>query len=114
MTASWGVPPQPWSWQLREPARNGLGIAGLVFSISGLVLWLIAFAGLPLSAAGVICGAVARRQARRGTATNGGMALAAIIVGAIGVLVSAIWLAVIIYLVLHPDLLNEAESGGSR
>ncbi|WP_414936283.1 DUF4190 domain-containing protein [Amycolatopsis sp. cmx-11-51] len=66
-------PPQP-------PQEQGLAIAALVVSIVSLVVC----SGLP-SLIGVIMGHIAHSKAKRGEAGGQGMALAAIIIGYIGV-----------------------------
>lgn len=66
-------PPMP-------PQEQGLAIAALVVSIASLVVC----SGLP-SLIGVIMGHIAHSKAKRGEAGGQGMALAAIIIGYIGV-----------------------------
>lgn len=62
------------------PQDQGLAIAALIVSIASLVIC----SGLP-SLIGVIMGHVAHSKAKRGEAGGQGMALAAIIIGYIGV-----------------------------
>lgn len=62
-------------------ARNGLGIAALVVGIVGLVGSISVVAGIVLGIVAVVLGLVGRARAKRGQATNGGVALAGIIVG---------------------------------
>jgi hypothetical protein len=64
-------------------ARNGFGVASLVLGISSL-LCLFAFVVPPVLA--VVFGFVGRARAKRGEATNGGLALAGIITGGLGLL----------------------------
>lgn len=66
------------------PARNGLGVAALVLGILSIFpLDLLFIPGI----LAVIFGIIGRRRARRGEATNGGMALAGLITGVIGLLI---------------------------
>ncbi|MFH8981332.1 DUF4190 domain-containing protein [Streptomyces varsoviensis] len=71
---------------------NGMGITGLVLGIVGVCLgaFIILFwmSWLPALLA-VIFGAVGMSRARKGLATNGGMALAGVILGGLGLLISA-------------------------
>ncbi|MFJ9817953.1 DUF4190 domain-containing protein [Streptomyces sp. NPDC101151] len=71
-----GLPPQP---------NNGMGTASLVLGILatvGFCAWPLA---LVMGVVAVILGALGRGKARRGEATNPGVALAGIICGATGV-----------------------------
>jgi len=65
-----------------SPPTNGLAIASLILSIS-------AFVALPLigSIAGVVCGHMARSKQRQGNyaSEGGGLALAGLIIGWVGV-----------------------------
>lgn len=74
--------------------RNGLGVAALVVGIISLPGILTIIIGIVLGALGVIFGAVGWRRARRGHATNGRMALAGAITGAIGLVVTIVLIAV--------------------
>lgn len=74
------------------PTRNGLGIAALVLGILSLFSWFLFIGGL-LGLIAVILGFLGRGRAKRGEATNGGMALAGIITGALGVLLTALAVA---------------------
>ncbi|MFG2825109.1 hypothetical protein ACGFX4_37490 [Kitasatospora sp. NPDC048365] len=83
----WTPFPQP----VPQP-RNGLGIAAMTLGIVGAVLGLtIAFfwlAWLP-ALLGVVLGAVALGHVRKGLANNRAMALTGVILGAVGLLLSA-------------------------
>ena len=67
------------------PARNGMGVAALVLGILGLLTSWLLVGGL-LGALAVIFGFVGRGRAKRGEATNGGAALAGVILGILAVL----------------------------
>ncbi|WP_177235474.1 DUF4190 domain-containing protein [Streptomyces sp. MUSC 14] len=87
----------PYGWPGMQPApSNGLGTAALVCGILaavGFLLWPIA---LVLGILGIIFGAIGRGKAKRGEATNPGMALAGLICGSVGiVLVVGFWAVVI-------------------
>ena len=76
-------------WQGSPTPRNGLGTAALVLGILGLVLSLVVVGG-PLGLIAVILGIVGLVRVRRGQATNGGVAVAGIITGALAVVVAVV------------------------
>ena len=70
----------------REP-RNGLGIAALVLGILAVLTGLFVV-GAAFGLAAIVLGILGRGRAKRGEATNGGMALAGIVLGVLGVLLT--------------------------
>ena len=78
--------------------KNGLGIAALVLAIVGLVFCWSVFGGVVLGVVAVILGIVGFGRAKRGQATNTGVAIAGIVLGALAVIVSLafipIWMGV--------------------
>ncbi|MFF9482979.1 DUF4352 domain-containing protein [Streptomyces sp. NPDC014733] len=82
VAAPWGAP-QP---------RNGMGISALVLGVTGVVLALFVvlfwLAWLPALLA-LIFGGIGVSQARKGVATNRGMALAGVFLGIVGLLIAA-------------------------
>lgn len=99
MSVEPGEPPAPTGW-LGKAALT-CGIASLVFILScaknpGLpaAIQLSVIFGI----LGVVFGAIGRHRANRGKATNGGMALAGIITGAVGLLAL---LAFLVWLLLY-------------
>ena len=82
-------PPQPYAGYTPPPTapKNGLGIAALVIAIIGL---FTIFGGLLLGIVAVILGFIGWGRAKRGDATNPGIAIAGIILGVLGVIVSII------------------------
>jgi hypothetical protein len=86
----WGAPPPgQWGGQPGYPAqpRNGLGIAALILGILGLLSSIVVVGALPGLIA-VVLGFVGMGKAKRGEATNRGVALAGVITGALAVLVA--------------------------
>ena len=75
--------------------RNGLGIAALVVGIAALVLGLIPFVGV-IGLVAVVLGVVALSRVRRGLATNRGVSITGIVLGALGVLAAVAWLVLFI------------------
>ncbi|MEV0124619.1 DUF4190 domain-containing protein [Streptomyces sp. NPDC050703] len=103
--AGYGWPAMPMA-----PA-NGMGVTGLtlgVISAVGFCLWPLA---IVLGILAVIFGAVGRGKAKRGEATNGGQALAGIICGAVGVVLGA---ALLVLLIVVPDDALDAGAAGVR
>jgi heme/copper-type cytochrome/quinol oxidase subunit 2 len=68
--------------------KNGLGIAALVIAILGLVFCWTVIGGVVLGVVAVIIGIVGRGRAKRGQATNGGVAIAGAVLGLLAVIVS--------------------------
>lgn len=82
-------------WQA-GPA-NGMGITAMVLGIIATVLFCFYGLGVILGVLAVIFGFIGRGRAQRGEATNGGMALAGIILGIIGALISAAFIGFLIW-----------------
>lgn len=94
-----GIPGMPPPFQ--QP-RNGLGVAALVLGIVGLLFaftpitfWLGAILGI----LGLVFGIVGMGRASKGEATNKGVAIAGLILGAIAIVVSIVWLIVVVVFV---------------
>jgi Domain of unknown function (DUF4190) len=89
-------PPQPYPGFTPPPTapRNGLGVAALVVAIIGL---LTVFGGIILGVVAVILGFLGWGRARRGEATNGGVAIAGIVLGFLGILVSIAAIAIAVW-----------------
>ena len=93
-----GYPPPPVPYGDYYPGapaatpRNGLGVTSLVLAIIALVGSCSVIGGLVLGIAAVVLGVLGRGRVQRGEATNGGVALTGIILGALAVLVSGAFL----------------------
>jgi hypothetical protein len=88
--------PQPYSGFTPPPTgpRNGLGITALVLAIIGLVFcWSVA-GGIILGLCAIIIGFVGRGRVKRGEATNGGVAIAGIVLGFLAIIVSLIFIPI--------------------
>ncbi|MEU6299594.1 DUF4190 domain-containing protein [Streptomyces erythrochromogenes] len=68
-----------------RPPSNGFGITALVLGILAVVGCITSFVAVALGIGAVVFGALGKGKANRGEADNGGMALAGIILGAIGI-----------------------------
>ncbi|WP_275676455.1 MULTISPECIES: DUF4190 domain-containing protein [unclassified Streptomyces] len=81
-----GVPAGYYGWPgVPVMPSNGMGTAGLVLGILSTVIFCLWPLAIILGILGVIFGAIGRRRADRGQATNAGQALAGIICGAVGI-----------------------------
>ncbi len=69
-------------------ASNGLGTAGLVTGIIGLVLFWVPVLDVMLGVLATTFGGIGYNKVRQGTATNGGSALAGLVMGAVTLVVA--------------------------
>ncbi|MGW5343004.1 DUF4190 domain-containing protein [Streptomyces sp. HUAS TT3] len=83
--------------------RNGFGVTALVLGILSVVGCITSLLAIGIGIGAVVFGALGRGKARRGEATNGGVALAGIITGAIGIALGAAVLALGIVGILERD-----------
>lgn len=91
-------PPPPPYGAYPPPApvapKNGLGVAALVVAILALVTVWSVIGGIILGLAAVLMGIVARGRVKRGQATNGGVAIAGTVLGALAVVISLAFIAI--------------------
>ncbi|MCP9957062.1 DUF4190 domain-containing protein [Streptomyces sudanensis] len=105
----YGAPAPAYGMPAPQPA-NGLGTAGLVLGIIGVVcnltvyLW---FVGLIVGVLAIVFGAIGRGRANRGEATNKGAATAGLVMG----IISAVLIPVIL-LVAFAGAVGMASSAG--
>ncbi|MEV7421932.1 MULTISPECIES: DUF4190 domain-containing protein [unclassified Streptomyces] len=95
-------------WQ-QSPA-NGMGVAALVLGIISVVGFCFWGLSVILGVLALIFGIIGRRRAGRGEANNGGMALAGIILGTIGAVIGAAFLALIIAGVAYGEKNGTSDS----
>ncbi|WP_330240942.1 DUF4190 domain-containing protein [Streptomyces sp. NBC_00525] len=88
----------PWGMPGTQPA-NGLGIASLVLGIIATAGFCMYGLGIVLGILALIFGIIGRGRARRGEADNGGVALAGIILGSVGIVVGAAFIGFFIWAV---------------
>ncbi|MEU9126656.1 DUF4190 domain-containing protein [Kitasatospora sp. NPDC048540] len=108
----------PYPMPAAEP-RNGLGVAAMVLGITGTVLSLLLvvfwLSWLPALLA-VVFGAIGLGLVRKGRATNRGMALAGVVLGAAGLLISVgtgVFIAARVHSV-NEELRAEAAAASAR
>jgi len=89
-------PPQPYSGFTPPPTgpRNGLGITALVLAIIGLMFCCSVAGGIIIGLSAIIIGFVGRGRVKRGEATNGGVAIAGIVLGFLAIIVSLIFIPI--------------------
>ncbi|MFJ1591529.1 DUF4190 domain-containing protein [Kitasatospora albolonga] len=90
---------QPWG---PAPA-NGLGIAAMVLGIISVVGFCLYGVNIILGILALIFGLIGLGRAKRGEATNRGMAVAGIILGAVGMVVGAVILGFLIWVGVNAD-----------
>ncbi|WP_337060137.1 DUF4190 domain-containing protein [Kineococcus sp. G2] len=78
--------------------RNGAGLASLILGIVGLLLCWFLGIGIVPGIIGLILGIVGMKRAKRGEATNRGVAIAGVVTSVLAVLASAVFLAITIAL----------------
>ncbi|MGW1320713.1 DUF4190 domain-containing protein [Streptomyces sp. NPDC002426] len=105
-SAAYGYPGYPGygGQQAWGPApSNGLGIAAMVLGIIAVVGFCMWGLGIVLGILALIFGIIGRGRAKRGEATNGGMALAGIILGSVSIVISAVFLGFLIWAIANEE-----------
>ena len=94
------APPQPYAgyeggFGAPVPAapKNGLGITALILAILSLPAALTVFGGFVLGLVAIVLGFIGYRRVKKGEATNGGVAIAGIVLGLLGIILSAALIA---------------------
>jgi hypothetical protein len=100
-----------YGWPLMQPPpSNGMGTAALVLGIIAVVLFIVSPLAILLGILAVIFGLIGRAKARRGEATNSGVALAGVICGAVGIVLAVGLFVLFIFVV--PDDGGSGDPGG--
>ena len=96
-----------------QQRRNGLGLTAMICGIVSLPMSIFFFPiGLVLGVLGIVFGVIGIRRARRGEATNRGQAVAGLVCGILGTIISVIITIVVINAVR--DCANQFNSGTSE
>ncbi|MFD0022494.1 DUF4190 domain-containing protein [Streptomyces sp. NPDC058382] len=93
-----------------QPA-NGLGVAALVLGIIAVAGFCAYGLGVILGVLALIFGLIGRGRVNRGEADNGGMALAGIILGSIGIVFSGAFLGLVIWAWNNDDFDEHGDTG---
>jgi uncharacterized membrane protein len=112
----------PYEYHTGAPAapRNGLGTAALVLGIIGLLVGWVPIIGtaigIILGIIAIVLGVVGRGRAKRGEASNGGVALGGLILGIFAIVI-AIVAFVLLYLLYKeargPEFLDCVNKAGA-
>lgn len=89
-----GYPPPGYAAPQPVAPKNGLGIAALILAVIGLLSVATVFAPILLGAIAVVIGILGRGRVKRGTADNGGVAVAGIVLGALAIVVGLAFIAI--------------------
>ncbi|MFI5619242.1 DUF4190 domain-containing protein [Streptomyces sp. NPDC051567] len=83
-------------YPVHDRPSNGFGVTSLVLGILAVVGCSAAVFATALGIGAVVFGALGKGKANRGESTNGGMALAGIILGAVGIVLGALMTVVVL------------------
>ncbi|MBA2944830.1 DUF4190 domain-containing protein [Streptomyces himalayensis] len=93
----YGYPGYGWPGMPAQP-RNGMGIAALVLGILSVCLFcLYGVVSVVLGVLALIFGLQGRKLAKRGEATNSGMAVAGIVTGSVGIVLGMVIVGLLIW-----------------
>lgn len=102
-----GYGQQP-GWQ--QAPSNGMGVTSMVLGIIAVAGFCMYGLGIILGILALIFGIIGMKKANRGEATNRGMALAGVVLGSIGTLVSAVFLGFMIWVIIEsPDSSSDSD-----
>ncbi|MFE0702811.1 DUF4190 domain-containing protein [Streptomyces sp. NPDC058872] len=99
-------------WQ-QQPS-NGMGTAAMVLGIVAVAGFCLYGLGMILGILALIFGVIGLKKVGRGEATNRGMAIAGIVLGAIGTVVSAAFLGLVIWAVAQDGVETGYDEGSSE
>jgi cytoskeletal protein RodZ len=88
--------PMPPATEQRPEPKNGLGTAGFVLGLIGLIFSFIPLIGVvawPLVILGIVLGGVGFARVRSGKATNKGLTIAGVVLSIIGLVICIVWTA---------------------
>ncbi|WP_055556800.1 DUF4190 domain-containing protein [Streptomyces sp. NBRC 110028] len=102
---------QGWQPGMTHMPDNGTGTAALVLGIVGLVFFASVVLGIILGVLAIIFGVLGRAKAGRGEATNGGSALAGLILGAAAVVAGVAMIFVYVAAANHDSSGDSDDSG---
>ncbi|MGW0563772.1 DUF4190 domain-containing protein [Streptomyces sp. NPDC003016] len=93
----------PAAWSGQQGPANGFGITAMVLGIISVTFFCAYGLSIILGILALIFGILGRKRAQRGEATNSGMALAGIILGIVGFVAGAAFIAVIVWAVVQSE-----------
>ncbi|MBD0711350.1 MULTISPECIES: DUF4190 domain-containing protein [unclassified Streptomyces] len=100
-----GYPSTPYGGQpgWQQAPSNGMGTTAMVLGIISVAGFCLYGLGAVLGILALIFGIIGVKKAGRGEATNRGMAVAGIVLGAIGTLISAVFLSFIVWAIAQGE-----------
>ncbi|GGW99326.1 hypothetical protein GCM10010353_13760 [Streptomyces chryseus] len=102
--------PAAWTGQQGPAPANGYGITAMVLGIIAVTFFCAYGLGIILGVLALIFGILGRKRVQRGEATNAGMALAGIILGVIGFVLSAAFIGFIVWAIVQGEKENDLDS----
>ncbi|MFD5099731.1 DUF4190 domain-containing protein [Streptomyces albidochromogenes] len=102
--------PATWTGQQGPAPANGYGITAMVLGIIAVTFFCAYGLGIILGILALIFGILGRKRVQRGEATNAGMALAGIILGVIGFVLSAAFIGFIVWAIVQGEKDNDLDS----
>jgi hypothetical protein len=76
--------------------RNGFGLAALVLGIATVLLFWVPFVGVVLGLLAVVFAVLGRSRVRRAEASNGGVVVAGLVTGLVGLVLAGIMTAFVV------------------
>jgi hypothetical protein len=86
--------PQGYQGASTQPQNNGMGVAGFVCGLVGLVFSFIPLIGLiswPLVIIGIVLSGIGINYVNQGRADNKGLAIAGLVVSIVGLVICILW-----------------------
>jgi hypothetical protein len=86
--------PQGYQGASAQPQNNGMGVAGFVCGLVGLVFSFIPLIGLiswPLVIIGIVLSGIGINYVNQGRADNKGLAIAGLVVSIVGLVICILW-----------------------
>ncbi|MGW7054569.1 DUF4190 domain-containing protein [Streptomyces sp. NPDC054887] len=102
--------PAAWTGQQVPAPANGYGITAMVLGIIAVTFFCAYGLGIILGILALIFGILGRKRVQRGEATNAGMALAGIILGVVGFVLSAAFIGFIVWAIVQAENEKDLES----
>lgn len=87
--------PSPYATGSNPTQRNALGITALVLGIVAILLSCLTWPGTLVGIAAVVVGAFGLAAAKKGMASNRGLSLTGVILGAVAIVGSIVWIIVV-------------------
>ncbi|MBT2491110.1 DUF4190 domain-containing protein [Streptomyces sp. ISL-96] len=95
--------PAAWTGQHGPAPANGFGVTAMVLGIISVTFFCAYGLGIILGILALIFGILGRKRVARGEATNSGMALAGIILGVIGFVLSAAFIGFVVWAIVQGE-----------